>query len=70
MTLVSVNEYGGLHFSQKDNLGIELVPTDPPVTWQLKMTGPSGGNLQEDPVKKVMEVEDLLLVLGYEWEQS
>jgi peptidoglycan hydrolase-like protein with peptidoglycan-binding domain len=70
MTLAPVNQYGGLHFSQKDNLGIELVPTDPPVKWQLKMTRPSGGNLQEDPVKKVMEVEDLLLVLGYESGQT
>jgi hypothetical protein len=26
------------------------------------------GNLQEDPVKKVMEVEDLIMVLGYEWQ--
>ena len=49
-------------------LGIEIVPTDPPVKWQLKMTRPGGGNLQEDPVKKVMEVEDVILVLGYEWE--
>jgi Tc toxin complex TcA C-terminal TcB-binding domain/Neuraminidase-like domain/Salmonella virulence plasmid 28.1kDa A protein len=70
MTLTPVNQYGGLHFSQKDNLGIELVPTDALVKWQLKMTRPSGGNLQEDQVKKIMEVEDLLLVLGYEWKQS
>jgi hypothetical protein len=32
------------------------------------MSRPGGGNLQEDPVKKVIEVEDVLLVLGYEWE--
>jgi len=70
MTLVQVNQYGGLHFSQKDvsSLEIELVPTDPPVKWQLKMTRPGGGKLEEDLVKKVMEVEDVLLVLGYEWE--
>jgi hypothetical protein len=70
MTLAPVNQYGGLHFSQKDvaAVGIEVVPTAPPVKWQLKMTRPGGGNLQEDPVKKVMEVEDVLLVLGYEWE--
>ena len=72
MTLAPVNQYGGLHFSQKDvaALGIEIVPTDPPVKWQLKMTRPGGGNLQEDPVKKVMEVEDVLLVLGYEWDEG
>lgn len=70
MTLVQVNQYGGLHFSQKDvsSLEIKLVPTDPPVKWQLKMTRPGGGKLKEDLVKKVMEVEDVLLVLGYEWE--
>jgi hypothetical protein len=72
MTLARVNQYGGLHFSQKDvaALGIEVVTTDPPMKWQLKMSRPGGGNLQEDPVKKVMEVEDLILVLGYEWENS
>jgi hypothetical protein len=47
---------------------IEIVSTDPVIKWQLKMTRPGGGNLQQNPVKKVMEVEDLLLVLGYEWE--
>ncbi|MDN3514337.1 MAG: neuraminidase-like domain-containing protein [Candidatus Brocadia sp.] len=70
MTLAKLNQYGGMHFNQKDvsALGIEIVPTGPPVKWQLEMTRPGGGNLQEDPVKKVMEVEDVLLVLGYEWE--
>lgn len=70
--LAPVDQYAGLHFSQKDVSAspspIEIVPTDPPVKWQLKMTRPGGGNLQEDPVKKVMEVEDVLLVVGYEWE--
>jgi hypothetical protein len=68
MMLALVNQYGGLHFSQKDVVGIEIVPTDPPIKWQLTMTRPGGGNLQEDPVKKVMEVENAILVLGYEWE--
>jgi hypothetical protein len=67
-TLAKVNQYGGLHFSQMD-VGalpqpVQIVPTAPPVKWQLKMTGPGsgGGNLQAD------EVEDMLIVLGYEWE--
>jgi hypothetical protein len=66
MTLATVNQYGGLHFSQKNvaDLGIEVVPTDPPVNWQLKMTNPDKENLQEK------EVEDVLLVLGYEWEEG
>ena len=47
---------------------IEIVPTaDPLVKWELKMSRPVGGILLEDPVKKVIEVEDVLLVLGYEW---
>lgn len=72
MSLAPVNQYGGLHFSQKDvsALGVEVVPTDPAVKWQLKMTRPDGENLGEDPVKNAMEVEDAVLVLGYEWTES
>jgi hypothetical protein len=61
MTLAPVNQYGGLHFSQKD-VAVEIDPTASPATWKLKMTRPGGGNLQD------MEVEDVFLVLGYEWE--
>jgi len=70
MTLTKSTTYGGLHFGQKDvaTAAIEIVPTDPPVTWVIEITRPGGGNLIEDPVKKVMEVEDIILVLGYEWE--
>jgi hypothetical protein len=70
ITLAPLDRYGGLHFGQKDAvaLGIEVVPTDPPAKWQLKMTRPGGGNLQQDPVSKTMEVEDVLLILGYEWQ--
>jgi hypothetical protein len=53
MTLVPVNQYGGLHLSQKDvaALGVEIVLTNPPVKWQVKMVRPGGGNLKEDQVK-------------------
>ena len=76
MTLAPVNIYGGLHFSVKDTAAFDIKiipplpppPPAPPVKWQLKITRPGGGNLQKDPVKNVMEVEDVLLVLGYEWE--
>lgn len=69
-TLAQVTQYGDLHFSQKDvgAFGITIMSTDPPVKWQLKMTGPLGKNLQKDPVKKVMEVEELFLVVGFEWD--
>lgn len=64
MALAPVNQYGGLHFSQKDVAAatpvLQIMPAGPPVTWKLKMT-PLGASLQE-------EVEDVLLVLGYEWE--
>ena len=58
MTLAPVNQYGGLHFGQKD-VAIEIAPDDPPVTWRLELNRSGGGNLQ---------VEDVFLVLGYEWE--
>ena len=69
MVLAKSDTYGGLHFGEKDVVanGIEIVPTDAPVVWRVTVTRPGGGNLTEDPVKKVMEVEDLILVLGYEW---
>ncbi|MCP9463226.1 MAG: neuraminidase-like domain-containing protein [Nitrospira sp.] len=67
MVLAKSNTYGGLHFGQKD-VAAEIVPTDQPVVWRIKVTRPGGGNLIEDPVRKVMEVEDLILVLGYEWQ--
>jgi hypothetical protein len=69
ITLISTNQYGGLHFSEDDveALGIEVVPAGTPSKWQLRMTRPGGENLEEDPVKKVMEIEDLFLILGYEW---
>jgi hypothetical protein len=59
MKLTPVNQYGGLHFSQKD-VEVEIDLTASPVKWQLEMSR-SGGNLKQ-------EVEDVLLVLGYEWE--
>lgn len=70
LSLAPNKQYGGLHFGQKDitALGVTVTPADPPVKWQLKMTRPGGGNLKKDPVKQVMEVEDVLMVLGYEWE--
>jgi hypothetical protein len=63
MQLAKVNQYGGLHFGQKDVSGLEgdWTLTDPQKVWELRMTGPNG-NL------KATEVEDLFLVLGYEWE--
>ncbi len=66
--LAPTNQYGGLHSDLKDNVGVEIDFSDPSVKWNLKMTRPGGGNLQTDPVTKVNEVEDLLLILDYQWE--
>jgi len=66
--LAQVNQYGRLYFGQKDvsaaNVTIDLIA--PPVKWLLKMTNPANPNgiLNTDPA----EVEDVLLVFGYEWE--
>jgi hypothetical protein len=59
-------QLGGLHLAQTPDgadLGIEIAPTNLPVKWKLKMTRPIPGNLGTDP----KEVEDLLIILAYEW---
>lgn len=70
MKLARVNQYGGLHFAQKDVSvpGIEVDPAGPTLTWKLKITPTGGGNLQIDANTGEMEVEALMLVVGYEWE--
>jgi hypothetical protein len=70
LALAKLAGYGGLHLGQKDvsALDIEVTPAGTATTWRMKMTRPGGGGLQEDPISKVMEVEDLLLVLGYAYE--
>jgi hypothetical protein len=69
LSIAKVNQFG-LHFGQKDvsGAGVEVLPHTPVETWHLRMTRPGGGNLHLDPVLNVVEVQDLLLVLGYEWE--
>jgi hypothetical protein len=69
LTLVRSKTFGGLHFAQRDSSpdGVTIESSNP-VTWQLAMTRPGGGNLQEDSVTKAMEVDDIVLVLGYEWD--
>jgi hypothetical protein len=70
LSIAKVSQFGGLHFGQRDlsAAGIEVTPNGPPVTWNIQMTRPGGGALQLDPVTNVMEVADLLLILGYQWE--
>jgi hypothetical protein len=68
--LARVNQYGGLHFGQKDisALGLTVAANDPPLAWSLKMTRPGGGDLQVDGTTNEMEVSDLFLVVGYQWQ--
>jgi len=39
----------------------------PAEQWLIRVTRDDGTNLQEDPVTKEMELEDLLLVVSYDW---
>lgn len=72
MKLAPLDQYGGLHHAQRGDaqnpLGIEIPPFAAPVTWHLKMTNPQNGNLQQDPASGDMEVREVFLILGYEWE--
>jgi len=69
--LAPSNEYGGLHLDINNDVagfGVEVVPGDPPVAWRLRMRRPGGDDLGVDPATGEMEVSDLVMVLGYEWE--
>ncbi|GAA0193468.1 hypothetical protein GCM10009122_56400 [Fulvivirga kasyanovii] len=63
MTLTPVATYGNLHFATRDTSGdaIEL-DFSADIIWNLKVESPSGNNLE------VNELEDMYLILGYEWE--
>jgi hypothetical protein len=70
ITLAQDPAYGGLHFGDKDVSGLDdigMAPTGPRVSWHIQMTRPGGGNVRLDPTTKVMEVEDLILIVGYPW---
>jgi hypothetical protein len=62
MEIVRSQDYGGLHVVEQDVSGnqVEIDPTQPPSRWVLRVT-PSVPATQE------MAVDDMLLVLGYQW---
>ena len=58
----SVPQFGGLQSVQLASQSIEIDPAVAPVTWTIAMTNPDG-----TPATQPIAVEDMFLVLGYEW---
>ncbi len=63
MILTEAISYGNLHHATKDTSG-DSIELDFSVEniWNLEIESPSENNLEQD------EIEDLYLILGYEWE--
>ncbi len=59
----SVPQFGGLQSVQLASQPIEIDPAVAPVTWTIAMTNPDG-----TPATQPIAVEDMFLVLGYEWD--
>jgi len=56
------DDYGGLHFGAAAKPKIEIKPNDPQNKWRIKVS-------REDNDFSIDEVEDVLLILGYEWKK-
>jgi hypothetical protein len=70
-SLVRSNTYGGLHFDVNEDvsgLGVQVDPTALPDVWHLRMRRPGGADLAVDLATGEIELSDLIMVLGYEWE--
>lgn len=62
MTLTTVAEFGNLHYASRDTPGDSIqLDFSTENIWKLKIESPSGNNLSDN------ELEDMNLVLGYEW---
>jgi hypothetical protein len=70
ISIAPLEKFGGLHFGQIDSTAsnVEVLPNSPAVTWRMRMTRPGGGDLQSDPATNEKEVQDLILIVGYQWE--
>ncbi|HEY3499695.1 MAG TPA: hypothetical protein VGK73_33620, partial [Polyangiaceae bacterium] len=70
LALVRQQVWGGLHVVELDvsSRAVRVEATGEPVTWVLGVTPPGGGNLRVSPVTGRMELEELALVLKYEWQ--
>jgi hypothetical protein len=71
MQLPADKAYGGLHrgvlpANPGDDLGVTIVPHDPPAVWKITVERPGGGILEIDPVSGAKEIGDLWLILSYE----
>ena len=65
MILTPVSAYGNLHYAPRNTSGdsIEL-DFSSDIIWNLQMMSPTGNNLKEG------EIEEMYLILGYEWDWS
>ena len=59
---------GGLHVDEKDlsELDVRIAPRGVS-SWRMRMSRPGGGNVRVDPATNAMEVEDVILIVGYQW---
>jgi hypothetical protein len=69
LVMVPAAMYGGLHFAQKDvsAFDLEVSRSTAAVTWAITMVRPDGGRLRANPATNTAEIDDLFLILGYEW---
>ena len=63
MILTPVSAYGNLHYATKDTVGDDIeLDFSADTVWHLRIESPTGDNLAEN------ELQDMYLILGYEWE--
>jgi receptor-binding and translocation channel-forming TcA subunit of Tc toxin/ABC toxin-like protein/neuraminidase-like protein len=70
LNLAPSDAYGRMHIAINEDvagLGVTVEPDDPPAAWRLRMRRPGGDDLGTIASGE-MEVSDLVMVLGYEWE--
>ncbi|MEM8999770.1 MAG: neuraminidase-like domain-containing protein [Bacteroidota bacterium] len=63
MTLIPVSGYGNLHYDTKNTVADGIVlDFSSEIVWNLTIVSPTGTNLADN------ELEDLYVLLGYEWD--
>lgn len=61
MQMTPTQDYGGLHFIEKDVSNVEIDPGAPPTRWVLGVKPPA-------PASQELGIDDVFVVLGYQWE--